>query len=387
MESKDWDSYLQKILGEYESIGDSHWEDLDSKLNGDTPDADDLSVPNDESLRNSLTEYQPIGEVTGWEQLASRLDKADSAFDAEVADKVKHYKAPNNPDAWPLFLKHFSTYKALRIKLIAFKIVEASAVLLLLFTVFQMNQKGSFPLFDKQINKAANPQIPGQSTDQLFADLLTSSSTNINTNPPDVPSNQISSARQIEQNAKELSSAHAGYSVKQQSNNTYNTRISITSTLPTPLVGISASTGSESNIHISGISHVSAVERNRLAANQVSFITEPLASKTIDYKTKPARVVPYPIYVKPVNKGHLEFGMLAHVDFNTLKMPQDILYTSKKQFVFPLQGISSSGYGAGFTLGIAHERWAVESGLIYNTKTVVKDRIIVVWPSKLCRFN
>jgi hypothetical protein len=142
MESKDWDSYLQKILGEFESGEKSHWEDLNSKLSGQTADHDDLSFPDDESLRTTLADYQPIGEVTGWEKVASSLDKADSEFDNEVADKVKHYEAPYNPDAWPLFLKHFSAYKTLRLKLIAMKIVEASAVVLLLFTVLQMNKKG-----------------------------------------------------------------------------------------------------------------------------------------------------------------------------------------------------------------------------------------------------
>jgi hypothetical protein len=85
-----------------------------------------------------------------------------------------------------------------------------------------------------------------------------------------------------------------------------------------------------------------------------------------------------PSLVASVGKKYVEFGMLAQADYNQLKIPEDRLNSNGEQIVFPLQGITSPGFGAGFTLAIGHPRWAVETGLIYTTKTFKPGRELTI---------
>jgi hypothetical protein len=43
-----------------------------------------------------------------------------------------------------------------------------------------------------------------------------------------------------------------------------------------------------------------------------------------------------------------------------------------------LQGITSPGYGGGFTLAIGHPRWALETGLVYSAKTFKPGRQLTI---------
>ncbi|MEO6131912.1 MAG: hypothetical protein ABIQ02_08685, partial [Saprospiraceae bacterium] len=87
---------------------------------------------------------------------------------------------------------------------------------------------------------------------------------------------------------------------------------------------------------------------------------------------------PHPRFIKQPNRTHVEFGILAQVDYNLLRMPEDKLIRNGKEITFPQQGIPSYGYGGGFTLAVAHPRWALESGLIYNAKTFKPARKLAV---------
>ncbi|MBK9983592.1 MAG: outer membrane beta-barrel protein [Saprospiraceae bacterium] len=59
-------------------------------------------------------------------------------------------------------------------------------------------------------------------------------------------------------------------------------------------------------------------------------------------------------------------------------MPEDRLSSSGRIIVFPQQGLPSYGYGGGFTIALNHPRWAVETGLIYNSKTFEPGRKLSV---------
>jgi opacity protein-like surface antigen len=118
------------------------------------------------------------------------------------------------------------------------------------------------------------------------------------------------------------------------------------------------------------------VESN--AAVHETSITESLAPRFVSLEFPNANPIPAPTFVKAINNTYLEFGMLAQADYNQLKMPEDRLYNEGKQIVFPLQGITSPGYGAGFTLALGHTRWAIEAGLIYSAKSFRPGRELTV---------
>jgi hypothetical protein len=109
-----------------------------------------------------------------------------------------------------------------------------------------------------------------------------------------------------------------------------------------------------------------------------TYITESLGHRTSQVTYLNVSSVPDPVFVKHLEKSFLEFGMMAQIDYNQLKMPEDRLYNNGRQVVFPLQGLTSPGYGAGFTLALAHARWAVETGAIYNAKSFSPGRALTV---------
>ncbi len=380
MENKDWDSYLQRILGEFEANEDSHWEDLNSKLNASSMDPDKDDVPSDEVLRESLSEYKPTDEIQGWEALASSLDQADKAFDKEINEKVKHYNAPHDPDAWSLFLKNFSAYKALRLKLIALKAFEASAVLLLVFTVFQMHQKGAFQLYDQQEKLSYSETATESSNKPWSAEQLdpSKSITGISESAEQSERFQSNGVNHLSAHSTDHTSLANGVTGSDESGTIHTDQIFTLPFLPSQNVAYFNSVSDDRNDILSDLTHVSAGASSMAASHRLDYVTETLAQTEIGVKNNFAGLIPYPVYVKPASKKFLEFGMLAQVDFNTLKMPQDILYTNRKQFVFPLQGLPCTGYGAGFTVALVHNRWAVESGVIYNSKTFKPGRSLTV---------
>jgi hypothetical protein len=79
-----------------------------------------------------------------------------------------------------------------------------------------------------------------------------------------------------------------------------------------------------------------------------------------------------------LKRKFLEFGILSQADYNRLRMPEDRLYSAGKQIIFPQQGIPSHGYGAGFTIAVAHPLWALETGIIYSAKNFKPGRELIV---------
>lgn len=373
MENKDWESYLQQILGDYKPEGDPHWENLDSRMGGESlVEQEATEFPDDESLRSSLSAYQPEGEVQGWEHIASALDEADRQFDHEVAEKVNQYKAPYDPNAWPQFLNHFNSYKALRLKLIALKVFEASAVLLLLFTAYQLNQHGEWPVFNgSDFDQASTYEVTRP--ELQASDLLISTSTE-NNHPSFIGLSSGSETSDYKIAAHTPDLTHQAVSHAPASATQHNAAVPPIAPLP---LGLNAKNNFEAPISVSAINSITT-DYSPADADAIHLMTEPLSPVDVELAYSTPLFIPDPIYVKPVDHGHIEFGMLALVDHSTLKMPEDILYTNQKQFVFPLQGLPSVGYGAGMTLGVAHDRWAFESGVIYSSKTFKPGRTVTV---------
>ncbi len=382
MKNKDWDNYLQKILGEFEPNADSHWEDITSKLEESSTDQSLNEIPDDEALRNLLSDYKPTDKIQGWEALTASLDQADRAFDTTVSDKIKDYNAPENPDAWSFFLQHFNTYKALRFKLIAVKVFEASAILLLLFTVFQINQKGSFAIFGTQ-NEAKNELYSNLSTShQPMAEQISISGQThgLNQQGQEKTVSQSSFTNNSAANGGRLSSAGLDFGKNINSASSSNNALpfAIIPALPIQNATQIQKTGINHSPAMADIASIIYNQSILPPAVQEDYITPPLAQSSSTIENHTNNLIPYPVFVAPAANSFLEFGMLAQIDFNNLKLPQDILYTNRKQFVFPLQGIPSVGYGAGFTLGVSHDRWAFESGLIYSSKTFKPNRSLTL---------
>jgi hypothetical protein len=115
-----------------------------------------------------------------------------------------------------------------------------------------------------------------------------------------------------------------------------------------------------------------------IAAAYDARITDPISSLESEIEFANIIYVPQPTYVKTKQRKYLEFAVLAQSDYNGLRMPEDRLFTSGQQIVFPQQGILSHGFGGGFTIGLGHPVWALETGVIYSAKDFQPGRQLIV---------
>jgi hypothetical protein len=406
MGNKEWDNYLREILGDFKSEGGpTDWDEVARQYDAENLTSSTTESVEDEILREKLTNYTPDGQVEGWERIESSLDASEAEFDQQMRSRIHEFHLPKDPHSWQSFLNTFSKHKILRAKLIALKVFESAAVLLLLITILHMGQTGRLPLISTQ------PQELAQSETNSSESLNSPSEKPQPTHPSldmktivEIEIKNIAkpeSASTTNDEKFNVKGSKTGPSAKEKRlnnteviNKTETNEFEIVKSSPdiseNVLIALSgdipATTEDQNILESSGIEE-SVLKENKGAENKdlnlledidESYITASLASLSsgIEYpKTTP---ISDPIFVATVNKPTFEFGMLVQADYNQLKLPGDKLYNTGGPVVFPLQGLTSSGYGAGFTLAINHPIWAVETGLIYNAKSFRPGREITL---------
>lgn len=400
MGNKEWDNYLRDLLGDFRSEGEpSHWEEFEHQLDNSSDPADSAERLQDEVLKDKLSTYSPPDQITGWDRIEASLNASETEFDDQVRTRISEFQPPKDPHSWPLFQQRFSAHKFLRAKLVALKIFETAAMVLFLITILHLGHLGKLPLQtpptdDLQQNELQDMTLNQnpQSGNNEPADLTPISAAPPNASIlPDQTKRKSSSTSAIGSHSMPNRDETESYTTGKSSNNltardfnSFPGIIENKTIEPTPF----ADSFTESDLNSSapqlefGTSENQSVtihsETGIASYSAETNITESLARRTINLTYLHAPSVPDPVFVKPVEKTFLEFGMLAQLDYNQLKMPEDRLYNNGKQVIFPLQGLTSPGYGAGFTLAIAHSRWAVETGIIYSAKSFRPGRELMV---------
>lgn len=404
MGNSEWDNYLRDILGEFKSEGETpHWEEFAEQLDSRNTPGEDSDLLSDENLKETLSTYKPTNEVTGWERIEASLNAKDREFDENVRKKINHYEPAYDPHSWSLFLKQLSANKLLRAKLIALKLAESLALLLLILTVINISRQGKFPFTtppaqetqpsntsDKSLqDKAYNVDIENTSevlSTQMSVPIAEASSTTVDIKSSassDKQANNITGHSAIELN--DFSVAETG--TNEASNNEVkqielisisesNEQIA-TVNESTPVVV--AQTSLPVVTEAAGIVPEESLQQDLTALSfNETYITEALALNPTSISAHASQTIPLAKLVRTKAKKYLEFGMMAQADYNQLKMPEDRLNSFSTTFVFPLQGITSPGYGGGFTLALGHPRWALETGLVYSAKTFKPGRKLTI---------
>jgi hypothetical protein len=406
MGNSEWDKYLRNLLGEFKSEGESpHWEEFAEQLDSRTAIGEESDLLADENLKETLSSYKPDSEVTGWDRIEASLNVENRAFDENVRKKINHYEPAYDPHSWSLFLKQISANKLLRVKLIALKTVESVALLLLIMTVVNISRQGKFP-FTPQPTKATQPypSTDNSSQDKVYHSDEGTTSTDLSIYKP----TQIAKA-----------SSQAGDTTVSSSTGNQHKNLIIPAAISIndlPVATITPNEVSTNKSEVTGIislietnEHITIV--NESASSSVvktekalsgesevtdfvlreyvqqdqallpfneSYITETLELNPTSISVHTSPTIPLGKIVSARAKKYIEFGMMAQVDYNQLKMPEDRLKSFSTTFVFPLQGISSPGYGGGFTLALGHPRWALETGLVYSAKTFKPGRQLTI---------
>ena len=381
MSIKEWDDQLKNLLGDYKPDDlQPDWNDFSYQLDAHqelTEAGDNPSF--DENLIESLKEYQVTGEVVGWERIQNTLNAADKKFDEDIRKRLAEFEPHYDPRTWPLFLQRLADANFLSAKLIAIKVIEVAAVILILLTVVNMGRMGKLP-FDTPLYDNTSDELNRTPKGDVMAD---------NSNDNFSNSSSLENQDQSVANKQSASSKSPGLQSNSSSQHHSKTRVPIYNSnsnhLQKPTTDISASSTTEIKAEPSDTEYtiveqtaepISVNEEMLALANTYSDegATDYLSTSLSPIEYSSNSRIPKAKFVQQRKKTHAEFGILAQFDYNRLRMPEDRLISAGRWIVFPQQGLPSHGYGAGFTLALAHNRWAFESGLVYSSKTFKPGR-------------
>ena len=354
---------------------DQNWQNelSEDPSSGFSPDRTDEA--GDEFLKQHLTDYSPESVVRGWDKLSASLDAADEAFDRTVQNKLRQYHPPYDPHAWSHFARRFSFQRHLRSRLILLKVSEAVAVVLLLFTALQLRELKEQPSsldMAVVIPDDSNATLPSASQKEEIAAITLDQHKEIGVNQGNsVIQEKISSNKSLSPSREiaftplldHLLSGKVVRRIEQDLAIPFDEEIILENRKNLAAYAVAESQPMDEIA-------ISAPDAVSFLPGQISTLHAPAEEIMI------ASVVP--ILRAPRKTKYFEFGMLVQGDYNQLKMPGDKVNTNAKQFTFPLQGLTSPGYGAGLTFAISHPRWAIETGAIYNAKNFSPDREVIV---------
>ncbi len=413
MLNNEWEKNLKDLLGQYQPEGlQPNWDEFVNQMDqiaelnntGDDPVFD-------ENLKESFKSYDVPGQDIGWDRIKASLDAADKEFDEDIRRRIAQFEPKYDPRTWPLFLQRLADSNFLRAKLITMKIVEVAAVFLFLFTMVNLGRMGKLP-FGTPLYNNTNDALRPDATHEGMAGNSNPLNTNATVTPSDKniqtdrnTSNTTSNQSGINQtnpnglNAKTNSDIPSFVSsgsilkttdilsVQKSTSKTKNSSVAFVDPLHS-IAGIDESKRSHTLIpttrealktmrHADVTSdnvHLLASADSKPRKGTINFLAS-MTSPVIGFNYT---TFPHPTFVKQRKTTHTVFGILTQVDFNRLRMPEDRLISAGRIIVFPQQGLPSYGYGGGFTIAIDHPRWAVETGLIYNSKTFEPGRKLSV---------
>lgn len=408
MDSNEWDDILKDKLDDYTPEGmQPDWSSFSDYLNihEELSGIEEDNAALDESLVDSLSGFQAPGAIEGWEKIESSLDLADRQFDEQMRQRLEEFEFNYDHTSWPLLLQKLSGIGYLRAKLIAFKVVEVAAVLLLLFTVHKMGQMGKLPFetpfYEKAPQKAKpsvpkrdmayNGIIPGKGDETIHqpfvAPLKNQRAIPIETVQPVVDTeipDQLSY-----NNTSAVTDQHAS-TIKVDQNN-HNRSI--------PGDDLLRKVKLIEPIHPNTVHTVTSndvTSINTEPNNSIASITLPEQKDIVEFSehsitsadfiaTFPSPVqwdneirLPKPKYIKQRSRTYTEFAVVSQLDNNKLRMPEDKLVSAGREITFPQKGIRSPGFGGGFTIALGHPRWAIETGVIYSAKHFKTGRQLIV---------
>jgi hypothetical protein len=382
MESNEWEDQLRDLLGEYNT-----W-DTQSPLGTNA---------NTLNTNSQATNPSPNDQNQAWKRIEATLDAADQAFDETVRQRVNQFHVSYNPHSWPKLLQRLADTRYLRTKLIVLKSVEMAILLLLILSAVNIERSGKLPFNSSTPDPLKQEQsIPSgidQNTNRLNGDPektqqqkpnndFTSSDQLPNTFHGDALA--VNDQRQVQKNSSPAHSTELAtdvHSVMADASKSIVNDESLTSEYAwsTDRPHPSFLTNEIPASSMKGLPHGERPQTVPvIMVDQEAYITEPIASAELLVDYGGLAAVPEPKFVHPVSRTYAEFGIVAQVDYNALKMPEDRLYSSGREIIFPSKGIMSPGYGAGFTIAIGHPIWALETGIIYNAKDFEPGRQLIV---------
>lgn len=350
----------------------------------------------DRLIKQKLEHLQTDLEQDSWALFEQHLDTseagrptpADQAFDQFVFSQLHQMEADYQPGNWKLMAARLDEEFSFARKLIRYKVLELSLLLLLFFTIFQLlplyqnyapfapkdtpaNQSG--PSIDREDVtdplQAAPADDPAQKDYRPQANLETESTTTnrlaeANHATSDANAGAQSSGSASLPESRPATSSSANQDDQRQPLFRPTDRLS---TFPLPLIEATIKHRTQDPLLLQLIqttrenTALSATDQQSSLA-MASF--SPLASTLFQPLEYYRKLGISKDDIKPLNQPHLRFGTAGAVNYDRIITPP----TEIKRDSSISDDRYSLGYGGGFTIGFEWKRWEIETGMIYMAK-------------------
>jgi hypothetical protein len=165
------DKKIHEVMGDFEvPYQPSHWDKMADKMS----QIEVQEMQFDDSVRSRLTNVEKKFEPNHWAAMASQLDKLDAedtSFDNTVRERVERMESQYRSSHWEMMNKQLDAQFTLKGKIVRYKIIEVSLMLLAIFTAFNIlgtegmsSDKGiEIPLIKTEQNNPSSKTIEPKS--------------------------------------------------------------------------------------------------------------------------------------------------------------------------------------------------------------------------------
>lgn len=341
--------------------------------------------PSDEALRKAVSDYHAPGPVEGWDLIAIDLEHADRIFDASLRQRMQTFGATEDSHAWPRFIGYWRDSRLFRTKLLLLKSIEAMT-LLLLFLVF--SEYGAFEIPPEARHPAPTlrpsiPPLPYHHDNLADAGRPVAGEPCRTVSSPPVQSGG-QPGRTHPRSATTPETTIAGIKPTDIPQRHFVTPVD-------PILGVEVEPAAFGAGQIEAPGHASHpgespsvpdFPENSAQALPARLAMVPFSGLLLHPSAADRFIIPAitPAASRPC--GHAELSLLVLNDLSALRMPEDRIYSIDQQVIFPEKRLYARGYGGGFTIASSgHPRLALETGLIYSSRTFRPGRTVVLGSS------
>ncbi len=372
-EINEFDDYLKDALSNLgENIAPGDWDSFAEKLNI----ADGASPPEettgfDDLIRDRMEGLEINADANYWEVMESKIDQeinvpkiSDEALDQLAADNLSNLYIPYNPTHWTLLSHRLEEEFNVRRKIVSYKLVEFSLMVLLLLTIVQF-----MPYYSTNTPVKNNTPDKTQVSliEEVNLDLFSSENTTRPAGQADLRIAAINSkVATAAKTGKKINSVVIGNQATHPKHlpemtiipNRKKSISSVTSTIPTPSEiasnqTIKAITAKKENARNS-IVYEDALVTNRAA---LALTELPVAISKLDHYSDWSAIG---LFKKFPKKVLVRLGAMTSADLNYIKTPSTSRYKNNGYQQYQL------GYGGGIVLDLNYEKLTLSTGLIYR---------------------
>ncbi|MEN0003372.1 MAG: outer membrane beta-barrel protein [Bacteroidota bacterium] len=328
----------------------------------------------DDIIKNKLDGIEPSFDASHWDMLEDQLDEFEigqpeteqTILDATVFDKLHRYEVPYQPEHWALLSERIGIEFHLRGKIVRYKLLELSLMLLLFFTFYNLLPTSN-SAFAPQATLATTTISSEQITEEQ---AVTTTSNTIDNKTKTEQDNPIFNSTNTHFKQSTFISTGASSSPHEVSNAASNTDTSVEDDVEAPVTFSTPNQEQQNTKFVLPL--LPNTRNNRLSLLRddaemsipLSVQESPLVETLLFAPAKgDATDVALGLPITPAANADrgIRIGMYASFDYNQV-------FTASNEAAFDRFSRAGFGYGGGLSVGFPMGRWELETGFMYSAK-------------------